>query len=606
MKGSTRISSLQTTPTYQPIQYGKFLLLDRIARGGMAELCRAKIIGSQGFEKLIAIKKILPHLADQEEFVSAFIDEARLAAFLQHRNIVQIFDFGEIAGSYFISMEYLSGQPLRILMNLARKNDRPLPLGVILFIVAEICTGLDYAHNLKNFSGEALNIIHRDIGPQNVFLTYDGQVKIIDFGIARATSHNTATTDGSLKGKVAYMSPEQAGGGKIDHRSDIFSVGIILYELATGRHLYAGEDSKQQLAMAVSGGFVSARQINDTLPPLLYEILDKALALEPDGRYQAAEQMRSDLEKCARLSTGFATPTELATFMAPLFAEDMAREEEALRRAVSAELPPADEVLNSGASPLEQTIFVPGEKHAVGLTKRYFGLSAPLTVMLVAILAVTTFLAGPKLLEKMRGKQESAIGTDETGVSVGGQAGSEVDQYSKASTYFSRLLADSTASGSVAASDLVELDRHAALVMEKSPQEAWRFLVAMANKYPNSARVHFQLGRLYTQRKETDKAMAAYQKAVSLDNKMDEAFFNLGYLYGDKKEYKEAKAMYAKVIELAPAYVDEALFNLALIEKRLGQTEDSIRHVRLALEKNPRNPQAARLYEQLRGKKKEQ
>jgi len=402
------------------------------------------------------------------------------------------------------------------------------------------------------------------------------------------------------------MSPEQAGGGKIDHRSDIFSVGIILYELATGRHLYAGEDSKQQLAMAVSGGFVSARQINDTLPPLLYEILDKALALEPDGRYQAAEQMRSDLEKCARLSTGFATPTELATFMAPLFAEDMAREEEALRRAVSAELPPADEVLNSGASPLEQTIFVPGEKHAVGLTKRYFGLSAPLTVMLVAILAVTTFLAGPKLLEKMRGKQESAIGTDETGVSVGGQAGSEVDQYSKASTYFSRLLADSTASGSVAASDLVELDRHAALVMEKSPQEAWRFLVAMANKYPNSARVHFQLGRLYTQRKETDKAMAAYQKAVSLDNKMDEAFFNLGYLYGDKKEYKEAKAMYAKVIELAPAYVDEALFNLALIEKRLGQTEDSIRHVRLALEKNPRNPQAARLYEQLRGKKKEQ
>jgi len=187
---------LQTTPTYQPIQYGKFLLLDRIARGGMAELCRAKIIGSQGFEKLIAIKKILPHLADQEEFVSAFIDEARLAAFLQHRNIVQIFDFGEIAGSYFISMEYLSGQPLRILMNLARKNDRPLPLGVILFIVAEICTGLDYAHNLKNFSGEALNIIHRDIGPQNVFLTYDGQVKIIDFGIARATSHNTATTDG--------------------------------------------------------------------------------------------------------------------------------------------------------------------------------------------------------------------------------------------------------------------------------------------------------------------------------------------------------------------------------------------------------------------------
>lgn len=590
---------MQTTPACQPIQYGKFLLLDRIARGGMAELCRAKIIGSQGFEKLIAIKKILPHLADQEEFVSAFIDEARLAAFLQHRNIVQIFDFGEIAGSYFISMEYLSGQPLRTLMNLAGKNDRPLPLGIILFIVAEICTGLDYAHNLKNFSGEALNIIHRDIGPQNVFLTYDGQIKIIDFGIARATSHNTATTVGSFKGKIAYMSPEQAGGREIDHRSDIFSVGIILYELATGKHLYAAEDGKQQLAMAVSGGFVSARQLNDTLPPLLYEILDKALARDAAERYQSAEEMRSDLEKCARLSTGFATATELAAFMAPLFAEDMAREEEALRRAVSAELPPADEVLNSGASPLEQTMFVPGEKQVVGLIKRRFGWSTSLAVFV--ILVVASFFVAPKLLEKMRSRQASVIVTDQTGESGGDQA----DQSLKARTYFSRLLADPTASRSVAAGDLVELDRHAALLMEQSPAEARSSLVAMAEKYSNSARIHFQLGRLYTQRKETGKAMAAYQKAVSLDNRMDEAFFNLGYLYADKKEYKEAKAMYAKVIELAPAYVDEALFNLALIEKRLGQTEDSIRHARLAVEKNPSNPQAAKLYEQLRNKKKE-
>lgn len=596
---------MQSTPSYQPIQYGKFLLLDRIARGGMAELCRAKIIGSQGFEKLIAIKKILPHLADQDEFVSAFIDEARLAAFLQHRNIVQIFDFGEIAGSYFIAMEYLSGQPLRTLMNLAGKNNKPLPLGVVLFIVAEICTGLDYAHNLKNFSGEALNIIHRDIGPQNVFLTYDGQVKIIDFGIARATSHNTATIAGSFKGKIAYMSPEQAGGEKIDRRSDIFSVGIILYELATGKHLYAGEDSQQQLSLAVSADFVPARQINDALPPLLYEILDKVLAREPDDRYQSAEELRKDLEKCARLGAGFATATELAVFMAPLFADDMAREEEALHQAVSAELPPADEVLDSGASPLAQTIFVPGEKPALGLRKRRFGLFAPLAAMLFAILAVAVFFAGPKLLEKIRGRQESVIVADETGAAVGGQPGSEAGQDLKARTYFSRLLADPAASGSVPAKDVVELDRYAALLLERSPAEAQSFFVAMAKKYPNTARIHFQLGRLYTQRKETDKAMAAYQNAVSLDSRMDEAFFNMGYLHADKKEYKEAKAMYAKVIELAPGYVDEALFNLALIEKGLGQTEDSLRHARLALEKNPKNPQAARLYEQLKNKKKE-
>lgn len=593
---------MQPAPAYKPIQYGKYLLLDRIARGGMAELCRAKILGSQGFEKLVAIKKILPHLADQDEFVSAFIDEARLAAFLQHRNIVQIFDFGEIGGSYFLSMEYLSGQPLRTLMNLAGKNNTPLPLGIALFIVAEICAGLDYAHNLKNFSGEALNIIHRDIGPQNVFITYDGQVKIIDFGIARATSHNTATASGSLKGKIAYMSPEQAGGSEIDHRSDIFSAGIILYELATGKHLYAGEDSKQQLALAIRGDVVPARQINGALPPLLYDILDRALAREPHDRYQSAERMRSDLEKCARLSAGFAAATELAAFMASLFAEDVVREEETLRQAASAELPPADEVLDSGASPFEQTIFMPGEKQVASRTKRRFAFSLPLAGLLIALLAAASFFVAPTLREKMRSKQETTIVAEQREASGGGQ----VDQDLQARRYFSRLLADPTASGSLIAEDLAALDRHTALLVEKSPAEALKLLVAMEEKYPNSARVFFQVGRLYTLRKETDKAIAAYQKAVALDAAMDEAFFNLGYLHAGKKEYTEAKAMYAKVIALDPSYVDEALFNLALIEKGLGQTEDSIKHARLAMGKNPRNSQAARLYAQLRGKNKEQ
>lgn len=590
------------TPAYKPVQYGKFLLLDRIARGGMAELCRAKILGSQGFEKLVAIKKILPHLADQDEFVSAFVDEARLAAFLQHRNIVQIFDFGEIGGSYFISMEYLSGQPLRTLMNLAGKNNTPLPLGIALFIVAEICAGLDYAHNLKNFSGEALNIIHRDIGPQNVFITYDGQVKIIDFGIARATSHNTATASGSLKGKIAYMSPEQAGGSEVDHRSDIFSAGIILYELATGKHLYTGEDSKQQLALAVRGGFVSARQINETLPAQLYDILDKALAREPVDRYQSAQEMRNDLEKCARLGVGFATATELAAFMAPLFSEDLAREEEALRQAASVELPPVDEVIDSGATPFEQTIFMPGANHAAGYTMRRFGFSFPLAGLLIVLLVAVGFFAAPKLLVKMRNKQATSVVAEQTEASGGGQA----DHSRKARTYFSRLLAAPAASGSMVGEDLVVLDRHTAFLVGQSPAEALKFLVALEEKYPNTARVHFQVGRLYTLRKETNKAMAAYQKAISLDATMDEAFFNLGYLHAGEKEYTEAKAMYAKAIALAPSYVDEALFNLALIEKGLGQTKDSIRHARLAMEKNPQNRQAARLYELLTTKKKGQ
>ncbi len=586
---------MQTAPAYQPRQYGKFLLLDRIARGGMAELCRAKIIGTQGFEKLVAIKKILPHLADQEDFVSAFIDEARLAAFLHHRNIVQIFDFGEMAGGYFISMEYLSGKPLRTLMNFAGKSDARLPLGMVLFIVAEICVGLDYAHNLKNFSGEPLGIVHRDIGPQNIFITYDGQVKIIDFGVARAASHNAVTTVGSLKGKIAYMSPEQASGKEIDHRSDIFSVGIILYELVTGRHLYTAEDSGQQLALAVDGRFVPVRELNGSLTPLLYEILDKALALKPDDRYQTAGELWGDLERCAQETGAFATARELALFMAQFFKADMEHEEAALGQAVSVELPPADEVLDSD---MEPTVLLAGEKQAPE-----FKVQEPRFHRLIFLLVVVVLVLGMGGVAavKFLGKPEEKAGAHLA-------QENPIAQQDEARSYFARLLTgQAQASGkSLPSRELADFDRHVSLFMEKSPREAGTVLEKLALIYPNTAQVHFQLGRLYTQGKEVHKAMAAYQKAIALDNKMDKAFFNLGCLHGGKKEYKEAKAMYAKVIELAPGYVDEALFNLALIEKRLGQTEDSIRHAQLALGKNPNNSQAARLYEQLRSKKKEQ
>lgn len=589
---------MQTTPAYQPIQYGKFLLLDRIARGGMAELCRAKIIGAQGFEKLVAIKKILPHLADQEDFVSAFIDEARLAAFLHHRNIVQIFDFGEMAGGYFISMEYLSGKPLRTLMNCAGKSDARLPLGMALFIIAEICGGLDYAHNLKNFSGEPLGIVHRDIGPQNIFITYDGQVKIIDFGIARATSHNTVTTVGSLKGKIAYMSPEQASGKGIDHRSDIFSVGIILYELVTGRHLYTAEDGGQQLALAVDGRFVPARELDVSLPPLLHDILDKALARDPDDRYQTAGELLADLESCAKETGAFATARELALCMAQFFKADMEQEEATLGQAASVALPPVDEVLDSD---LEPTVLLAREKHAPEFKVREH---RPRRLIVLLAVVVLVLGMGGAATVKFFGKPEEKAGA----LSVANPAQeNSIAPQDAARSYFARLLAgqDQASGKNFPPKDLADFDNHASLFMEQSPSEAETALEKLALIYPNTAQVHFQLGRFYTQRKETDKAMAAYQRAVALDNTMDKAFFNLGYLHADKKGYKEAKAMYAKVIELAPAYVDEALFNLALIEKRLGQTKDSIRHARLAVEKNPSNVQAAKLLEQLQNKKKE-
>ena len=214
---------------FKPVKFGKYLLLEKLATGGMAQLYKGKMIGVEGFEKLVAIKQILPHLVEEKEFISSFIDEAKLAAMLHHQNIVQIYDFGNMEGTYYIAMEYLQGRDLRIIINRAKEIHKPLHLEQILFIMSNICSGLDYAHKMKDFEGKPLNIIHRDISPQNIMITYEGEVKILDFGIAKAATQRTLTHMWMIKGKVAYMSPEQAAGKIIDYRSYIFSAGILFY-----------------------------------------------------------------------------------------------------------------------------------------------------------------------------------------------------------------------------------------------------------------------------------------------------------------------------------------------------------------------------------------
>jgi serine/threonine protein kinase len=251
-----------------PKRFGKYLLLDQIAVGGMAELHRAMITGVQGFEKLIAVKKILPHLTIEEELVDSFIDEAKLAALLHHQNIVQIYDFGSVEKSYFIAMEYLFGKDLRNVMDKAKQDGSPLSLEYALYVVSRVASGLNYAHNLKDFQGKQLNIIHRDISPQNIFITYEGDVKIVDFGIAKAATQSTMTQVGMIKGKVAYMSPEQADGKTIDYRSDIFSLGIILYELVTGEKMFQG-DTMQILSKVRSAEFPPPDEVIKDVPDKL-------------------------------------------------------------------------------------------------------------------------------------------------------------------------------------------------------------------------------------------------------------------------------------------------------------------------------------------------
>jgi len=334
-----------------PLKFGKYWLTDRIAVGGMAELYRGKISGEEGFEKAVAVKKILPHLSEEKEAVRYFIDEARLAALLQHPNIIQIYDFGRLDDSYFIAMEYLFGKDLKTVLQSAEQRGVSLSLENALHIAVGVCSGLDYAHNMKDLQGHLLNIIHRDVSPQNIFLTYDGQIKIIDFGIAKAASRISNTRSGVIKGKVAYMSPEQAEGLEVDHRSDIFSVGILLYEMVTGCYMYEG-DAMDILSQAREARFTRAERIVRDLPECLVAVLDMALARHPDDRYDSCGDMLSDLEDCIYHLNFRPSGPKLSQFMKSLFDTEHKSEEItmawALRRV---EPPPAD---HNGVAPDDQ------------------------------------------------------------------------------------------------------------------------------------------------------------------------------------------------------------------------------------------------------------
>ncbi len=322
----------------EPTKFGKYWLTDRIAVGGMAELYRGKISGDEGFEKAVAVKKILPHLAAEKDAVNYFIDEARLAALLQHPNIAQIYDFGRLEDSYFIAMEYLFGKDLKTVLHLAEERNLPLSLENALHITARICSGLDYAHNMKDLQGELLNIIHRDVSPQNIFITYDGQVKIIDFGIAKAASRITSTRSGVIKGKVAYMSPEQAEGLEVDHRADIFSVGILLYEMVTGRFMYDG-DAMEILSRAREANFTRPERIVRDLPECVILALDTALAKDTRTRYTSCGEMLSDLEDCIYHLNFRPSDQKMAQYMKALFEIEFESEEASMTRALRRVMP---------------------------------------------------------------------------------------------------------------------------------------------------------------------------------------------------------------------------------------------------------------------------
>ena len=330
----------------KPTIFGKYLLLERVNVGGMAEVFIAKAFGVEGFERILAIKKILPTMAEDEEFITMFIDEARISVQLNHANVVHIHELGKHDEAFFIAMEYVSGRDLRTMLERYRRRKEIMPTAQAVYVGSKICEGLDYAHRKKDARGQDLSIIHRDVSPQNILCSYEGEVKIIDFGIAKAANRSQKTQAGILKGKFGYMSPEQVRGLPIDRRSDIFALGVILYEMLTGEKLFVGESDFSTLEKVRNAEVPTPRQFNPNIPAGLEKVLMKSLAREAEDRYQWASDLQEDLMRFLLAGDAIYSAKHLASFMKEAFAEDLFREDEKMHRFASITKP--EEIEQSG------------------------------------------------------------------------------------------------------------------------------------------------------------------------------------------------------------------------------------------------------------------
>jgi serine/threonine protein kinase len=314
-------------PDFHPVPFGQYLLLERIGTGGMAEIFRAKTFGAYGFEKEYAIKRILPNLGADGEFVSMFVNEAKLVVDLYHANIVQVFDLGEIEGAYFIAMEFVQGKDLLDLLARCAENDLKIPLKLSLYITMEMLKGLDFAHKASDRFGDPLNIIHRDVSPSNVMLSYGGDVKIGDFGVAKAKTQTQMTEAGTLKGKVGYMSPEQVRGDEIDQRSDVFAAGIILYEVLTMTRLFMGGSDLDVMLKIRDSDIEDELSRCRKVPPTLVRILRTSLAKGPEDRYQTAEDLYDAIRDFAYTHNIKTSNQDLASFLRRIFSDEIEKEQ---------------------------------------------------------------------------------------------------------------------------------------------------------------------------------------------------------------------------------------------------------------------------------------
>jgi eukaryotic-like serine/threonine-protein kinase len=334
----------------QTTELGRYRIVKRLAAGGMADVLLARTDGIEGFERHVVVKRIHPDLLEEERYIKMFLDEARLAASLHHHNIVQVNDIGEQDGAYFFAMEYVHGEDVRSLLVDASDRGKTIPLEHVITIVTGAAAGLHHAHEQRGADRAPLHIVHRDVSPANILVGFDGSVKVADFGIALAAHRSEHTQSGVLKGKVAYMSPEQCNCERLDRRSDVFSLGIVLYELATVHPCFHGDNDFMTMTSIVAGTFVPPSHLNATVTPELEAIIVKALARDPAARYQTADELRLALEHYATSAGLRSSTTALADYMTQQFGtralpwlDDTARDDDEEELAISIEISGAGE-----------------------------------------------------------------------------------------------------------------------------------------------------------------------------------------------------------------------------------------------------------------------
>ena len=622
---------------FKPVRFGKYLLFNKIATGGMAELYRAKSTGVQGFEKLVAIKTILPHLTVEEILITSFIDEAKIAALLQHPNIVQIYDFGKIEGTYFIAMEYLLGKDLKFLLKKAKETKLPLSPEHALFIASRICAGLEYAHKLKDFYGKPLNIIHRDISPQNIFITYDGQVKIIDFGIAKTAMQNTTTQSGSIKGKMAYMSPEQALGETIDLRTDLFAIGNILYEMTTGKMLFEGTGF-HVYAKVREADFEHPETVNSSLPASLYAILDQALTKNPADRYQYAGQMQADLEKCISELSYRPNDCTLSKYMNKLFKGETAQEAFIHGEAFQSDYQTEQNTDNTNdqQSSYHPTL-ITNKKNPQQYWKLKINIPGIFAIALIILGLIAIFVitnqSDPKS-DNINHTQLTLSSVEDSAVKplkspniiknksdsinnhlffeISDKANDEVLETAlkkckalldkKRFKDAAALLKDLNARNMHSEDNTLEWEVHK--LVESPLEKVKAQLIRFLHFHKQNDFGYYLLGWIFYELKDERKAIDSYEKAMELESLRPEVPYNLGIIYARRKENLTAETLFKQAVKLRPDFFD-ALCNLAVVQEQLGKLSESMENIQKAIQVNSGNTQVKKYLAKLKNKIKQ-